>query len=79
VLYKDELIALQCFIPNNASFQIQILQLGLFQILVYSWLGEEFPAIELLIWSYYTFSKYLSVWGRVLFNDDHKTKHRSWL
>jgi len=49
VLYKDELIDLQCFIPNNASFQIQILQLGLFQILVYSRLGEEFPAIELLI------------------------------
>jgi len=32
-------------------------------------------AIEVHIWSYYGFSKYLSVWGRVLPND--KTKHRS--
>jgi len=30
-----------------------------------------------LVSPYYTFSKYLSAWGTVLLNDDHKTKHRS--
>jgi len=46
------------------------------QILV--WIGRIVSnAVEAHILSYYTFSKYLSVWGKVLFNDNHKTKHRS--
>jgi len=40
-------------------------------------LGEVSNAVEARIWRYYAFSKYLSVWGRVLLNYDLKTKHRS--
>jgi len=62
----------------NALFQIHILPLWLLQILV--WIGRRaFNAVEVHIWSYYTFSKYFSVWGRVLLNGDCKIKHRSWL
>jgi len=39
-------------------------------------LGEEFPKAR--IWSY-TFSKCLYAGGRILINDDHKTRHRSQL
>jgi len=61
----------------SALFQIQILQLWLFQILV--WFGRRvFYAVKAHIWTYYTFSGYLSVWGRVLFKI-HKTKQRSGL
>jgi len=59
----------------NAIAQIQILQLWLFLILV--WIGRRvFYTVEARIWSYYTFSRYLSVWGRVLI-EIHETKHRS--
>jgi len=62
----------------NALFQVNMLQLWLFQILV--WIGRRVSnAVEAHILSYYTFSKYLSVWGKVLLNDNHKTKHPSQL
>ena len=35
--------------------------------------------VEVRIWSYNTFSNFLSVWGSVLLIDYRKTKHWSWL
>ena len=52
--------------------------LCLFLILV--WIGCRLScAVEVHIWSYYTFFKYILVWGRVLLKDEHKTKHLSYL
>ena len=59
----------------NALFQIRIFQLWLFQIVV--WIGRRvFYTVKAHIWNYYTFSGYLSVWGRILLKI-HKTKQWS--
>jgi len=61
---------------KNASFQINILQLWLFLILM--WIGRRFSnAVEARIWSCYIFSKYFSVWSKVIINGDHDIKYRS--
>jgi len=59
---------------NNTLFQIHISQLWHFSIFV--WIGRGVSnVVDVRIWRYCTFSKYLSVWGRDVPNDDHKTKH----
>jgi len=64
-LYKDDWWS---SILSNALFQIHILQLWLLV-----WIGRRVSnAVDARIWNYCTFSKYLSVQGRVLLNDDHK-------
>ena len=38
----------------------------------------KFPKlVEVRIWSYYTSSKYLPVWSRVIIKDDYNIKHRT--
>ena len=60
----------QCFIPNSYLAPVT------FPILV--GIGRRISSpVEPRIWRYHTFSKYLSVWARVLHRDHHKTKHRS--
>jgi len=74
VLYKGELIDLQCktmlyskLISCNCDFST-----------FWCGLGEEFSKlVEVRIWSYYTSSKYLSVWSKFIIRDDHNIKHRT--
>ena len=64
---------------NNALFQIHILQLWLFQILMWTGRNNSY-AVYPRIWSHCTFSKYLYVWGRVFLmmttkqNIDHRSR-----
>ena len=57
-------------VPNSYVATVAFLNFGV------DW-AKISNAVEARIWNYYTFSKYLSVWGRDLLNDDHITKNLS--
>jgi len=60
----------QCFIPHSYLATVTFLNFDV------DWAKIFFYAIEAHIWSYHTFSKYLSVWDKALLSN-HKTKRQS--